>query len=143
LRRRPQAVSRRSVRTAPAVWVRIALILTIATFTLQSFVTQTHVHFAPAVASAFADVAGAKGSSAADHRQARPSDGRRPGPTDDDPANCPLCQEILYAGNFVAPADIALLPPALAVSTIAPATPAVVHVWAISHSWQGRAPPRA
>ena len=143
MRRRPQALRRRRLRKDAPFWARIAFVLTIAAFAVQNFVTQTHVHFTPDAAAAIAAGTAAQGPSTAGRVQARLPDRQRPGPSEDDPANCPLCQEFLYAGNYVAPADIVLLPPTLAVSTVAPETPERKYIWAASHSWQGRAPPRA
>jgi hypothetical protein len=107
---------------------RVALVqLVLAAFVLQSFVIQTHIHFAPAV---LAQLTG-KSDSHHDHW-----------PANDDPANCPICQELLHSGQFVTPAAQFLLPPTLAVSTIAVVDEALPFVFAPSHNWQGRAPPR-
>jgi hypothetical protein len=107
---------------------RAALVqLVLAAFVLQSFVIQTHIHFTPAE---LAQLTG-KSDSHHDHW-----------PANDDPANCPICQELLHSGQFVTPAAQFLLPPTLAVSTIAVVDEALPFVFAPSHNWQGRAPPR-
>lgn len=97
-------------------------------FAFQSYVVQTHIHFAPATT-----LAGAHGTSG--HHDKFPAN--------DDPANCPICQEILHNGQFIAPAAQFLLPPTLAVSTITLVDEALPHITAPSHSWRGRAPPHA
>lgn len=59
-----------------------------------------------------------------------------------DPANCPLCQEILHAGVYVAPgsASLAVVLNAVAVS---PVFAILAHANADrQHDWQSRAPPR-
>ncbi len=98
---------------------------------LQGYVTQTHIHLAP-------DFAVGAGKAAAAHKQ-------QPDrfPANEDPANCPICQEILHSGQFITPAAAALLLPSLAVSIIAIVTDVAVSVEAASHGWRSRAPPTA
>lgn len=60
-----------------------------------------------------------------------------------DPANCPLCQELLHAGVYVTPAvsDFVIILNAVA---FAPAFALLPHAAAErQHSWQSRAPPSA
>jgi len=104
-----------------AVRVFFALLL-LMTFSVQSYLTQTHIHFAPSMAQ----------------KQA-------PGklPSKDDPANCPVCQEMMQAGHFVTPAAASLLLPSAQVSVIEIATPVAVIAQAASHAWRSRAPPQA
>ncbi len=125
------------------MWAQVALCLTLAAFAVQSFVIQTHIHFDSRVEAAFAASARAGSRMAAlpvNHQSAVPSNPKK-NSSSDDPAKCPLCQEYLYAGNYVAPAAIALILPSANVSAIVPETPAAPRVLALSHSWQGRAPP--
>lgn len=116
------------VRTAAALtgWRRALVLLALAVFTLQTYVVQTHVHFAhdPAQVTA-ASVKGGHGKA----------------PANDEPQNCPICQEFLHTGQFITPTAQALLPPSLAVSTIALVDAALPFIHAPSHSWRGRAPP--
>ena len=115
-------------RTAGLPRWRLALVqLVLAVFVLQTYVIQTHIHFSPAV---LAQLTG-KSESHHDHW-----------PANDDPANCPLCQEIIHSGSFVTPTVQFLLPPTLAVSTITLIDQALPFIFAPSHSWQGRGPPR-
>jgi hypothetical protein len=106
-------------------------------FLVQSFVTQTHVHFSEqsaAVSSAIGTVAKGKSSASQqrDHRDL---------PSKDDPANCPFCQQIAVAGAFFSPAIAVLQLPTeagLFPQTLALVAAATLQV---SHNWQGRAPP--
>jgi len=116
-----------TARTRPAI-LRLVTAFVLAVFVFQGFLVQTHVH-APATGWDGGAHAGA------------PAQPGRHDPLD--PANCPLCQEILHAGSFVAPGLIAL-PPAAArpivflicvVTALPPAAPA--------RGWNSRAPPRA
>lgn len=103
-------------------------------FVIQSFLVQTHIHFTPeALARLAAHNTHAVTDDPAHHDKY---------PANEDPANCPICQEILHSGQFVAPAAQVYLPPALAVSTIVIVDGALPFIVALSHSWRGRAPPR-
>jgi hypothetical protein len=109
-------------------------------FAFQSYVTQTHIHFPhEAAVDIFAPI----------EKSAPLVTGALPGkqnpdkyPPADDPANCPICQEVMHAGAFVMPDFVALLLPSQPISIvpIVIALPAAIE--AISHAWQGRAPPR-
>ena len=96
-------------------------------FSLQTYIGQTHIHLAP---DSFA--AGAA------HKQAPDKF-----PANGDPANCPICQEVLHDGQFVTPAAATLLLPSLAASVIEIAAPLPRLIQAASHSWRSRAPPAA
>jgi hypothetical protein len=103
-------------------------------FAFQSYVTQTHIHTGgqPDVKIAM------DGTSAKLAAKAKPDKY----PANQDPSNCPICQEIVHSGSFISPAAIAALPPSLAVSVIAVLLDTVVATPPASHSWRGRAPPR-
>ncbi len=98
-------------------------------FTIQAFVTQTHVHpgFSDSVVAFHPD----KTSSKHDNF-----------PANDDPSNCPLCKEILYSGQFVAPMWAVHFLPSMAVSVIEAALPPLSRADTASHAWSSRAPPR-
>jgi hypothetical protein len=106
------------------------VLLTLFAFTLQGFLTQTHIHLAgtgsPAVADTYDGV---------------PGPGHDKVPSKGDPANCPLCQQFASAGAFVTPVAAATLLPTLSVSVIevAPLTTSVIS--RVTHIWRGRAPP--
>jgi hypothetical protein len=116
--------------------------LMLVAFALQSYVTQTHIHFAGHVVTGgftFPDDNAKVGKALSPPQDQSDHDKY---PPSDDPANCPICQEILYAGHYVAPAALPVLPPSLAVSTIAIVTAVIPRILAPSHNWQGRGPPR-
>jgi hypothetical protein len=96
-------------------------------FSLQTYIGQTHIHLAP-------DSLAAIGA----HKQAPDKF-----PANGDPANCPICQEVLHDGQFVTPAAAMLLPPSLAASIVEIAAPLRRLVQAASHAWRSRAPPAA
>jgi hypothetical protein len=117
---------------------RAAVLVAVLAMMLQSFVVQTHVHrageagFISAIADDTAGKAAPAGKAPADKI-----------PANDDPANCPLCQEFGHNGAFVAPtAAVLALPFYIHLSLIVFHQPAPA-VRALSHAWQGRAPPSA
>ncbi|HYM35846.1 MAG TPA: hypothetical protein VET48_10650 [Steroidobacteraceae bacterium] len=119
---RPAIRTRR--RVSPA---RLAITLfALLAFALQNYVTQTHIHLTHAMA--------VKLGVPAEHEKY---------PSKEDPSNCPICQEIMHAGAFVTPSAVPLLLPSFTVSIIALVIEAPVAIRALSHSWQGRAPPHA
>lgn len=122
-----KALTRRA--TGLSGWRLVLVYAVLAAFAFQSYVVQTHIHFAPASLAQL-------GSAPAGGHHDR-------WPANDDPANCPICQELLHSGQFVTPSAQFLLPPTLAVSTIALVDQALPFVFAPSHIWHGRAPPRS
>jgi hypothetical protein len=62
-------------------------------------------------------------------------------PANGDPANCPICQEILHAGQFVAPGAPALALPVAAISIAVLVVDIAAPPQRASHAWQSRAPP--
>jgi hypothetical protein len=111
-------------------WRQALIFAVLVAFTLQGYVFQTHIHFAHETEAISTGVAQA--TTGSHHGKLPPSD---------DPDNCPLCQEILHSGQFVAPTAAALVAPSAAVSTIAIVDAELPFVLALSHSWRGRAPP--
>jgi len=111
--------------------VRVAIsVLMLLTFALQSYVTQTHIHLAQGSFASYSELGAAK--------KQLPDKF----PAQDDPANCPICQEILHGGQFVTPTAAAALLPCLSVSIIAIVAHIVVAPEATSHTWQSRGPPQ-
>jgi len=127
LRRTSSGVAR-GIGSGSAARLVVTLFALLA-FTLQGYVTQTHIHLAPP------------------SQKSTSSDTQKNGPDryplKSDPANCPICQEIAHAGQFVTPAAAALLPPSLAVSIVEIAAPIAVLARTASHTWRSRAPPQA
>jgi hypothetical protein len=106
----------------------VSLFLMLA-FGLQSYITQTHIHLAPGAIAA--------GISADKHQQPDKF------PANGDPANCPICQEILHTGQFVTPSAAVLLLPSIAVSIVRIVVDIPAAAQSASHGWRSRAPPRA
>ena len=105
-------------------------------FALQSYATQTHIHGA-FVSSDVAKISKQVAAKA-------PSEPRDKYPANDDPANCPICQEIVHAGHYVTPSAIVFALPA-ANDRHHSHQPSIRRfiVEAVSHDWRGRAPPQA
>lgn len=111
-------------------------LLALLAFSLQGYVTQTHIHTGSTLRLSVADQTPAKAETV-------PAKQRDGGPANQDPANCLVCQQIVHAGQYVTPAAIAALLPTAAVSTIAFIIDAAIVITPASHFWHGRAPPRA
>ena len=133
------------VRTKPANtagWRLFVASLALIAFAFQSYVTQTHIHFAAiSVASA--------GQPAGEIPHAGKSVGgqldapKNKTPSNDDPLKCPLCQAVGYAGHFVAPSAVAPLLPFAAISILPLAISIASSRGSPSHIWQGRGPPNS
>lgn len=123
------------------VWRRGLLLFVATAFLLQGYVTQTHIHrgaeFGGIASLGFDSGKAAGKTAAADTRGER---GKLPG--SDDPAKCPLCQAVGFAGQFVWPNAVVFVLPAQAASVVTAAVVFFVAPQIDSHNWQGRAPPR-
>ncbi|MGH6828421.1 MAG: hypothetical protein ACREFW_05895 [Rhizomicrobium sp.] len=114
-------LSRKRSRGARFIVALIALL----TFTLQTYVVQTHIHTPSFEFSGFGQV-------------------NHPSPLDnkDNPDNCPICQAFATAGFFVTPALVIL---ALALSFIGASRFVALKTTAgplLARNWQSRAPPK-
>jgi hypothetical protein len=119
----------KSAKRAAPGFRAIAWVVLLA-FTLQSFVTQVHIHGAfSAGAPAVEKLAG--GSS---HSKA---------PAQNSTSDCPFCQAITHAGAFAAPSAPGLILQISFAETAAPLLIAVAAAIAPPHSWHSRAPPQA
>jgi Protein of unknown function (DUF2946) len=117
------------IRRRGAGWRAVALAL-LCCFTLQSYVTQTHIHGAAYSAHGTLNAA-----------TLRTAPGQSP--IDGDRATCPFCQAIIYGGAFDSPAAPLLLLPTLWTEVATPrVASAGVTGQALTHGWQSRAPPR-
>jgi hypothetical protein len=127
----------------PALHRLLFLMAAAVSLAIQILVVQIHVHGTPLTAQPqyinLAAVAHfAADGSAALVKTAIPWDRY---PINDDPSNCPLCQEFAHSGQFVQSAAVlAYIPAWISVHFIrfSDLRPALL---AFSHSWQGRAPP--
>ena len=143
--------NRRSIRRAlalprPSMPQVLLVFLALLALAVQSFVVQTHIHI-PQVhgraqtvslitlaATAVAD----KAPVTADASTPAPHDKY---PINEDPSNCPLCQEVAHSGQYVtSAAALAALPFSVTVNFVV-FNEALPSFLAASHIWQGRAPP--
>jgi hypothetical protein len=134
-----------SARLETPDWRVLSGVVVLIAFLFQSFVTQTHIHFPGTmdrfdginISIAKQDAAKVAPLKAGAHKPVP----NKKSPTDDT-NNCPLCQASALSGAFVTPAAIVFVLPSLPLS-IAPAIISLAVADAfVSHSWQGRAPPR-
>jgi hypothetical protein len=112
------------VKERSSGWRFIACLILIA-FTLQSYITQTHVHNATpaAVAKIFTH----------SHGKA---------PADDNPVDCPFCQAVAHDGPFFLPTLPVLVLSVAFIELVAPGLRFLRVSEAPAHIWQSRAPPR-
>ena len=107
---------------------RLAMLFMLIAFAVQGFAVQTYIHGEPLSARAHVTHISAPSQPASQDPY--------------DPATCPLCQEMLHAGIYVAPAvaDFIVILNAVA---FAPTFVLLPHAATErQHSWQSRAPPR-
>ena len=124
-------------RTQP-IWQRVFLYALVIAFALQSIVTQSHMHLAAPWAAAVAEKFDS-GSKIATSQTNRDNNY----PVNDDPANCPICQAIALAGNFVAPSAASPILPHQEIVAAAPQAALLLICNPVSHIWRGRGPPTA
>lgn len=128
-----------SVNQAPsfARWA-ITLFVFLA-FAFQSYLTQTHIHVPnEGKAGVFASV-----EKNAPLAKQKISGKQTPdkSPSNDDPANCPICQQMMHSGAYVAPDFVAVLLPSLPISILPYVIALPATSVAVSHVWRSRAPP--
>ena len=114
---------------------------------LQSLVVQTHIHIPQGGGAiqtvSIATVAGPIGVRASGPAADDTATPRDKYPINEDPSNCPLCQEIAHSGQFVhSVAALAALPAFVSVHFVV-FSEVLPSFFAVSHNWRGRAPPRA
>lgn len=109
---------------------RFVVYIALFAFALQSYITQTHIHDGSQGFGGIAKIAATQ----------PPAHGKAP--FHDSKTDCPLCQAVIHAGIFVAPATPLLHLPFTLVETVAPVFTLAVASNATAHDWQSRAPPR-
>jgi len=119
------------LRRAPSFARYVLAFVMLTALSLQSFVTQTHIHI-----GTFAVTAGFH----VDKNAGTPG---KPSPLDGETSNCLFCQEMLHSGQFITPSAAALVLPSEFISIIPIALEVPLLVGAIPHGWQSRAPPQA
>lgn len=95
-------------------------------FSLQSFITETHLHPFAAAGSELALQAPIQGHA----------------PFDQGQANCPFCQAVVHAGAFFAPASPNVYRPNWTAGIAVFSAVRGVRILAGAHSWNSRAPPQ-
>lgn len=134
MRAKRTAISGRRRHARPHSWQQGFAALALILFAFQNYVTQTHIHLLwQGSPDAFVQAIGGQ-------VQQTPAPGKK-SPADN-PANCPICQDVLLAGHFTTPTAIPPLPPALFATVIEPVRFLTIAIVAASHDWHGRAPPR-
>jgi len=123
------------------------LLLALLALTIQSLVVQTHIHIPqtaglPQTVSVTTLAQSLVSSAAVQTADDRANAPRDKYPINEDPSNCPLCQEIAHSGQFVhSVAALAAVPAFVSVHFVV-FSEALPSLFAVSHSWRGRAPPR-
>jgi len=112
----------------PTAWRGLLVAFVLLVLVVQGYATQTHIHKQ-------------SGSTVSTALKAGGSQKHDNFPVNDDPANCPICQQIIHAGQFLAPAWLAPFLLILAISKIEIVTLAVPHFDSVSHNWRSRGPP--
>jgi hypothetical protein len=128
----------------PALHQLLFLVAAALSLAIQILVVQTHIHASPPAPRFQAIgltgvVQSVGGATAPAVKTANAPRDRYP--INEDPANCPLCQEFAHSGQFVhSAAVLAYIPAWISIHFIlfSDLRPALL---AFSHSWQGRAPP--
>lgn len=125
-----------------AVWRAAAVYLLVTAFAFQSYVTQSHIHITsvPGISGKIADRGALQstGNAAGDSgRQQKPDRY----PPNDDPSNCPICQQITLTGHFLTAGTISLIPPPEIALGIFISADVLVLISGVSHAWRGRGPP--
>jgi len=119
----------KSAKATGSSFRSIAWVVLLA-FTLQSFITQVHIHGAFAGGTPAIETL-ASGSA---HSKV---------PVQNGTGDCPFCQAITHAGAFSASSPPALALPVSLAATAAPNLPAGTIGTISPHPWQSRAPPRS
>jgi len=133
LRRRAQPLFR-----LPALLRTCCLLLALVAVLVQSLIVQTHIHHTVDLAS-HADLSSGLVALATPDKS--PDLPHAPVKGDDDSSNCALCQAFTHTGNFLhSDASPAFLPLWQSADPASIIIAAPVRI-ALSHSWQGRAPP--
>jgi hypothetical protein len=116
-------------RTASLLWP--ALVLAFLALGIQNLVVQPHIHAQPTDEIIALDVSD--------------GDGEAPGnvPIERGQSDCPMCQTTHQHEQYLRSSSTAFAPPARVNYRVVDGVQRSSFYEAISHSWQGRAPPQA
>lgn len=127
-------------------WPRLAFtLLAFVALAIQSLVVQTHIHHGTAGIARVAGIAALSDdfpvivTSPGGSKTHAPRD---PFAGSDDPSNCALCQAFAHSGQFVHSAAVLAYIPAWVSVHFIVFKDVLPQLLAVSHSWQGRAPPQ-
>ncbi len=115
-------------RRGRAAWRTVVWIVLLC-FTLQTYITQTHVHLAAHPAGTAPILKTVKNPPLR-------------APSDSDPATCPFCQAIFSAGAFFTPTAPVLVLPSQWFDVAAPFASVGIAPRAVLTGWNSRAPPQ-
>jgi hypothetical protein len=136
-----QTQKRKKAQPRPSLARAVFAFFLLCAFGLQSYVTQTHIHIS-ATSDARTTAGFEKpGKLAVAKLDSAHKQNKQGVPSKDDPANCPICQQMAVAGAFVTPAASVLALPTIAGSFAPPSGEVHLAASQSSHNWQGRAPP--
>jgi hypothetical protein len=121
-------------------WRRVVLAVALLAFALQSYITQTHIHFATSQVFGLSSADTFTPTAKIAHGKFAPAKNT---PSNDDPANCPICQAAMHSGQFITPVATAFVLPSETVSIVPLAVAVLTASETLSHGWQSRAPPKA
>jgi hypothetical protein len=125
-----------------ALWRAVAVYLLVAAFAFQGYVTQSHIHFSstPGLSGKVADRSAPQSSDsiAGDFGKQQKHDRY---PPNDDPSNCPICQQIALAGSFLTAGGISPIAPSKLAFGFLISADVLVLISGVSHAWHGRGPP--
>jgi hypothetical protein len=113
----------------------VVMLAVLLAFACQSFVTQTHNH--PLNRAAVGSTIDA-GTGDRQHA-GRAAIGRQTKP--DQPADCPICREYVFAGHYLLPPAIAIAPVFAGVAWLSVLVFVARHRRERSHAWRSRGPP--
>ncbi len=111
-------------------WRQVLASLVVVLFALQSYVTQTHIHFLHLARAAQTVGLAVKAPA---HHNPQPAD---------NPASCPICQDMAMTGHYTAPGAILFALPPLVAMPAQAVLEVPRFVATVSHIWLGRAPPQ-
>jgi hypothetical protein len=141
---RARAVS----RLRPSASHLFTILMAFLALTIQNVVVQTHIHIPQMggrvetvslmtlAAAALSDKPHAAGDVCTE------STLHDKYPINEDPSNCPLCQEMAHPGQFVLSAAVLAILPVVVTVNFVVFDEVLPSFFRISHSWQGRAPPQ-
>jgi Protein of unknown function (DUF2946) len=128
----------------PSLREAILIPLALIALAIQVLVVQTHIHI-PEGAGRLqtVSVVSLVGHGATTVSDAGNGGNRDKYPINEDPSNCPLCQELAHSGQFVHSVVVLVSLPVTVTTSFIVLVERTPFRPAASHIWRGRAPPQA